>query len=516
MIFLGFLVCLSFLLIFCSGLTAPSWDVNFALPLFNKTVTMREMVDDTDELYIDETSGQINYLIEDHLEPFKVGPFLKTPDVENSTSLFVPISADAQWDTSFTETLVLPDQFVVTEATIREGKMTVRTQNGTRMSFEMTIRILALDEGNFFINLPFDSRDSGYPESYREYPLENVSFKPDVVGGENHMTIEIELRVTGGVFGEGGEIVVDVALSDIVFQNISVGVLEQVKIPFDTVETELNFPEQLDGIQLGPLHMGVNIHNNVGFTAGVGLSLVAEKGEQQVVLHQDTTIIPNSTGVMTFRHVEQIFNLYPERLLLFGEFRLGDGVTVSSVSYEDQLAADWFVEIPVVFNLPVQINEMDIDTLDLDEDARKNIKNHVRESHLFIEIENHLPIGARLDLIFSKHADFYQNRYPGDLVKTFELKQGIVRENQNSSPGTTIDPLDVRQPQSSLIDFGITDEELKIFQEPSLFWGLRFTYPGTHGFVQVSPDDYITLKSWLDMKTVIKIPEDLDKNGGEQ
>lgn len=493
------------LLIRCTifDLNAPTWDTHFTVPLINKTYTMGEFIEEEDELIVGE-DGQVAYSLTGEIEPFEIGKYLKSDRLESQMFFYV--------DENYTSmnqrgTVRLSEQYQITQATVLEGSLYIETHNPTRYEVDTWYNIQ--DVLNF--NVPGITARANEDQLHGPFDLAGAIISTDP---EDRRSIRYEVttqKVGAGPAGAGsGTIEVALRLEDVFFEEVT-GILNRVDVPLDTVETEMNLPDQLEGIQFGPLTLQLIIDNGADVEAEADLlfEAVNNKGVSKTIT-AGGSVARNSINTLEVDGFEQIINHFPKDLYFYGNLFLGDGRDVSTVRHDDVIQGSYHSEVPLVFNIDDYVNETDPDTIELNEDTQEAFRDNLLEAYLMLEVFNHFPLGATVDLIFSKNAAslYTQN---ADLIKTLRLNPGEIPQHQE---GTVENPLPVIGTGESVIDFGLSKEDLRVFEREKVFFGMRISFDATPGFVQVSPEDYIMVRSWIDATVHAEVPEEDEEEGG--
>jgi len=487
-------------------LNAPTWDVHFAIPLINKTYTMDEFVEEEDDLIVND-NGLVAYTLTGEIDTTDIGKHLKSDDIESE--LFFYVDEDFTSNTQNGEAR-LSEEYLIIEAEVLSGELYIETNNPTR--YEVDAWFNFSDFRN--VNIPGITchPDEGN-RVHGPFPLDGA-----IVSTDPQDNRSIRYSVTTQKVGQGpngldaGNIDVTVRIVNLVFKSVS-GILHQVDVPLDTVETEMNLPEQLEGIQFGPLTLELHIQNGVDVYAEADIQFEAVNKDGEVKTITAGGPIEGSTeSILEVAGFEEIINHFPEQLYFYGRLLLGDGQTQSTVHHDDIISGSYVAEVPLVFSLFNNVTETEPDTIEMDEDSREAIRDNLLEAHLVVEAFNHLPIGATVEIIFA--ADSQSVYSPNaDVVKVLQMISG---ETPDGPDGTLDNPLPVVGEGKSEIDFGLTREELNVFDRDMLFFGTRVTFENTPGFVQVSPEDYIKLRAWIDATIHAEVPEDDEDDGEEE
>jgi len=471
--------------------SAPSWDLSLVVPLANRTYTMVNLADDTDEIIVDPLNRNVVFQHRQEIESFEVGEYLRIDGTEDAVEMFLPPGTPAGWDTTLIGEVHLSDAIVVDNAEIDWGYVDFWASNptGYNMRVEVTVPSLTKNGEDLLIVMNVQ-QGSGYERTW----LDSAQFAP---GGTSVVDYTAKIDVIGGADSFGGLVDVRVAISDIHLKRVT-GTLDHVKVDLDTTEAEFEMPEELEGFRVQSAYLQISMV--LGYIIPVDLHLVLEALETRVqetrtTIVLDATLTPTSgtdTTVVDLGDVADLFNSHPERILIYGSLGLGDGKTPETLRDTDRITGTTLIEAPLIFSLPTATTEVEPDTLDIDKDARETIRDNLFQARIEAEVGNHLPFGTRVMLLFdTTRADstLYDEDYTPDL---------IVGPLELSKAPTEGDPGLVTEEVVSKLLVDLDKDDLTIFESEHLYMGTRIVILGTGGqMVKVRPSDYLHVRANL-------------------
>jgi hypothetical protein len=128
---------------------------------------------------------------------------------------------------------------------------------------------------------------------------------------------------------------------------------------------------------------------------------------------------------------------------------------------------------------------MDSDSLDIDDDAREQIRDNLHEGSLEARIANHLPMGASVSFYFGRSKDAVFTD-PVLVIGPVIAQAG----EYDANTGT------VSASRSSDSKISLTEAQLKTFDTAPLFAGVLVDFPGTGGqVVRIVRSDYMDIKA---------------------
>ena len=194
--------------------SAPTWDVEYIIPLAGDTYTMAEIADETDDL--DTLDQEVIFTVEQEIDPFEVGEYLRTKGAQSSTSIYVPWSQTEGWEGSVDSEILMPDSIVVQSATLKGGEVDIAVDNPTGYRIRVEVEIPSLTRGG--VILPLEVEVDAGESSFLSVPLEDCVFAPDTSGGRNVVDYTLRVEILEVVQNQGGTVNLTVHIADILFR----------------------------------------------------------------------------------------------------------------------------------------------------------------------------------------------------------------------------------------------------------------------------------------------------------
>jgi hypothetical protein len=480
----------------------PHWELDLFIPLINETYTMADLADDISE--IDTMGNQVllNYTYE--FDPLSLQDELSSSGA--STSLSMPVNA------AVNDSVGIPLDLILLEtATIKTGSLTLTLTNNTGSPVDILLILNDMTNASGDTFSIGETVPVGPNQSFGPYSMANYVFAPPVRGGQNY--INFTGSVTGAVTGALG---VTLDFSDFSLSSVT-GILNGIDISIDPFETEIEMPEEIDELRVGDANVFLTFGEDIPFPMDVDILIeaveIAGGTTTETILIQQT-LIPGAGDTIQVPNVADFFNSIisqPSRIVIAGDVSIGDGVTSGTISEDDTLTGKAILQAPLIFTLPAYDSDSgDPQRLDLDEDTREMIQENIKNLMLTGEIENHLPTGLTLEVLFSKdRADttIYDPLYTPDFTISLDMAP---------APNDGQNPAHVLAPVISPIDVEIDEQDIEnLFADSLLYYGLRFDFAGTGGdMVEIRASDYIRIQMNFSARVDAKIPEDDDEEGG--
>src|SRR3990170_336472 len=390
---------------------------------------------------------------------------------------------------SKTQAIGLPTQNIINSARIKSGNLYLQLYNRTNLPANLTIL------------LP-DLTSSGLPLSLSKYigalsfldltiPLTGYTFQPS--------SQNINLEISGQTEGSGGNLVtvsssdsisVSVSSDTILFSSLS-GIIQPTLVQIDPMQVNLDLPQGLSSVSLTNAILDLKIKNGVGFPGFLDLNLNGEDGQSLLISGQIEPGAPGNpiTTVLRENNLSSFLNPIPERINLTGQATCGDGITSGKVTENDFICGKIILSSPFEFVLDSTRIQIDPDSNSLQEDLRNGLEKRVNSAKIYLDLENHLPIGAKVELFFSRDsATLYTS--PELLIGPVSINPALI-----DSSGLVINPVNTE----NIVQLNKND--LQVFQNLPFYTGGRITFQGTNGNkIKFLSTDYIQIKSHLELE----------------
>ncbi|MFC1502206.1 hypothetical protein ACFL6A_02210 [bacterium] len=481
---------------------APNWDVPLFIPLINETYTMVDLSEDINEISTSDQSVFLNYTYT--FSPLSIEDQLSAPGAGTTLS--------ARTEGSISDSLGIPlDRILLESATIKTGSMTLTVNNTYGYTFNITLQVTDLDSAQtaFIID---ESVPPG-TQVFGPYPLAGHVFTPPIRSGQNY------IRFNGGLTGGSASDFVDVTLdfSDFTLSSVT-GILNGIDISIDSVDQTIDIPDELNGLQVGDANAFLTFGPDVPFPMDVDILIEAVElagGTTTETILIQQTLVPGVSDTIQVPNVADFFNSIvsqPSQIIITGDVSIGDGVTLSTISEDDSLTGEAILQAPLIFTLPAyDTNSGAPDTLEIKEDMQDVFQNNIKNLRLTGEIENHLPVGVAVEILFSNDtgdsATFYDPAFTPDFTRTIDIA---------AAPNDGQNPAHVTSSMTTPLNITMSEQDIdSLFADSLLYYGIRFDFPGTAGeMVEIRASDYIRIQANFTAEVNTTIPEDDDGEGG--
>ena len=194
----------------------------------------------------------------------------------------------------------------------------------------------------------------------------------------------------------GDSIQVDVDISQLSFQSVT-GIVDPVEVNIDTIHQEITaFPDQLSGLSFSQVLLTMNFDTDISIPVFLDLHLEAsnESGESDSVVIHHWNIIDSNNVVID---ATNLINLHPKEIVAYGHAQVSDGVTLGSVSQDQQLVGNLFIEAPLSFILS--------DTSEVKSDPQLVDLTTISDLYsitLYLDMQNGLDLGGSITALAAR------------------------------------------------------------------------------------------------------------------
>jgi len=464
---------------------APYWDVNFTLPLLAKSYTMEDLAKDVKEISIRGNQVWVN--IEENFGSEKVGDKLKV----DGTSKTVILPSGGSIDDSVS----IPGSDIILEsATIRYGGVQVSFNNPGNQTIDIHFELKDLTDeyGN---TLTIDESIPGNSNISKNRSLEKYSIT----------SLNNSMHFNGSITGGIGNIEVTVSLTELIFSSVS-GTLDEVQVKIDSLESDFDIPEEFENFAIDEANLQIAFNSTISFPFDVDITIEALESRNALPapIHISESIVPTGTepDTVDIGDVADFINSQPTKILVYGDAFIGQGQQSHSITENDSISGKVLFNAPLTVSIPSLKSKMEPDTITIDEDTQDFLRDNLISAEFNAEVENGLPIGANVSIVFSGTCTdtlIYEN---GNYDLKFDLNLGKAQT-------TNTVPARVDAAEHSRLNITLEENELSHFiNNDTLYVGFMFEFLGPDVLTKFRPQDYIDIEAYISALVNTKVPED--------
>jgi len=259
---------------------------------------------------------------------------------------------------------------------------------------------------------------------------------------------------------------------------------------------KVDLPEGLDSLRLSEVALRVALRNGVNFPMRTNFQVAGVSNDGKTVQLLVRGALPpgaaDGTPVesimvldKTNSNIVPFFNALPKSITVRGGVTFGEPNYVGLVRSTDLVGGALKFDASLVFSLPSQKVELDIEVLEIDKSTRDRIKDKLQDGKVTLQFNNHLPVGATIALdIAQKRANVFTA--PDLRIGPF----GILAPDIDPATGRVV------QAKANTAEVRLTGKQLEIFQQAPLYTGVLIDFPDTRGqLVRLVAEDYVEINA---------------------
>ena len=183
------------------------------------------------------------------------------------------------------------------------------------------------------------------------------------------------------------------------------GLVPSYSVPIDPIVEDIDLPDEMDGLQLVAASMVMHVTNSAQLPADLNLILQGTSSggttvNMNVTEHifpaEDRATVTDIVLDQTNSSIVDFLNNLPVDISLSGDVIVGGDGYTGTVHADDYAVISWDINAPVEVVITGTTLDSDPSALDLDQDMRDMISDHVRGAFIQTEILNHLPVAVEL------------------------------------------------------------------------------------------------------------------------
>lgn len=401
------------------------------------------------------------------------------------------------------DNFVLGDSIIVTQANIASGSIHITYENHVPLNLNVDLTLPDFQDqagqpGHLYF--PIKAGQAGN----QTIDVSGYQFLPtrSDTGSVVRFAWDVQVASSGGNFvtiTSNDDFSLQVDIPQIVFTQLR-GILKDIQFDLESIEETIDLPDGIDSLTFDAARMELLVTNGIGFPIRPDITIIGrnENSGDQVELpitqpiqaangHPVESVImlnESNSPLLDFLKVS------PDRLIMDGKVILGDGSMESEISRDDFIETSIHVSVPLSVSFPSQIVKTDLDTIEIDQDIQKELRENILTGKLYAVLENHLPLGFDVSLHFSsRDTSVYTN--PELTIGPISLLPAPVSQTEGR----------VVQEYPSEIMIDLDRDEIAMFANNPLYFGLTVHIPGSNGKkLRIYGTDYLDVKAYCEFQ----------------
>ena len=319
------------------------------------------------------------------------------------------LSQEAMVDSN---TIVLNNKTKVDDALLKSGRMNLSIINGIGIEATVNFKVLEFTKNGSFLDTSFvlSSEPLDVPINLNEYVLDlELDSDSQYVNYVSVIDISSDQEMSLS-FGES--ISIDVLIDSLSFSNVS-GYVDPVMVDIDTIEQEINLPDQLENLEFSKIEMNFSFQSNIELPVYLDLNLTSfndQTGESIIKNIGRVNII--ETPIFSIDSAQNLINIQPNRIVASGIAEVGSLNQFGSVTISDTISGKLTIAAPLSF----EINEDSRIELDAEEMESVTVER-LEGSRIFLDYENDFEFGADVNILLATDTASFKNGLADTLTK---------------------------------------------------------------------------------------------------
>jgi len=304
------------------------------------------------------------------------------------------------------------------------------------------------------------------------------------------------------VIRSSDNMIANVDVAKTIFSQIT-GKLGNQTVQISQDDIDLNLPADIDSIFFETASMELNINNGINFPAYLALNIEGRNSNggssnltvNHLLLPATAAGQPVTTTIVLDQNnsnIKEFISIVPSFIKVTGNVKLNNPDWIGTITRNDFVDGDVSIKAPITVKIPDQTVETDVQRIDIEQSVRDDIINNLTKGMFYIELKNHLPVGATIELLFcDRDSGLYQQPV---------LEIGPIGANAGQVDGSGY----VVTADESQITLELSEKQVQTFLFNPLYSGVRIRLDGTNSqFVRVRASDYLQVKSYGKIKAKI-------------
>lgn len=272
------------------------------------------------------------------------------------------------------------------------------------------------------------------------------------------------------------------------------GPLAPTEIVLDTATLFLYPPKGMEGISLPEAFAILSVHIETDLPVVTDLTIDGSN-QHSVVTHDsiaDGPCVRARERQFLITNLQRLFAPFPEKITIVGTATVGDDKTPGTICELSSLWGEVEIKSPLRMALDATDFTGDTNTVHIDQQHIDEISNRLKSGKMYTTVTNHLPLGAKVRLYLAGDlTDLYSSAKTGVVIDSFVVAAAPVDMHgkvTNSAVSSFVTEL--------------SEQELKIIRNPTIYVGSKVHFNGTYGdAVSVLDTDYLGIQSFIKLTT---------------
>lgn len=403
------------------------------------------------------------------------------------TSAIARVSAQEK---DYSSSVSFVEEHRITSASISWGQINIHIQNNSELASNLEIEVPELSESGNPISISATIPANG--EYNYSQDISGYEIQPDLTNG----SMAVNFNLIANIPGSGNDMVevsstdqftIEAGMTDLQFSQAT-GIIAPTEIEINPVHETIDLPKGFEDVSLTDAVLILDIYSEVNIPTDVDINITGGTGQYLNITSQLSGGTPENPGVthLIISDLEPLTNPVPSEITVAGIAVAGDGASTGTVYADARVWGDIEISSPLKFAIGETEIEGDINSTDIDQDDIDDFSDRLNQGSIYATITNHLPFGCEVEL--------HLNGDSATLFSDPQLTIGPLAVNAGSVDANGL----VGSAEVSEIQIHLSDTDLDIIYNPTLYIGQKVYLPGTGGqVVNIIGTDYLDIEAYI-------------------
>ncbi|MDF1545464.1 MAG: hypothetical protein P1R58_10210 [bacterium] len=385
----------------------------------------------------------------------------------------------------------LNESDVIDSAGLSQGTVHVTLSNETPLAADLTITLLDIFDGGTPVTATRTVSAGEF--TVIDIPLAGYTLKPS--GPPDSQVVSMWVQFDSPGSGDNlvrvystDQFTLNADITGMQFDYVS-GFFQPKNADLNGIQQVIDVPEGFDSLQFANAQISIAIENRFTLPGQVDLTLVANNGKS---LNLTGALPPSSTTIISRSDsaVADFLFPMPDTLDITGSAIMAGGGQLGTITNGDFIAGNLTVFAPLEVIVNPSTIEPDMSVEEINQEDLDAITDHVLSAKFIYEIENHLPLGASVNIFFSP-----------DSTTLFATPELVLDTLKVAAAPFSIDGLATGVETTGSKEIYLDSLDIQILKHPLLYVGQQILLEGSDGqVIKFSPDDYLKVTGRIELE----------------
>ena len=258
---------------------------------------------------------------------------------------------------------------------------------------------------------------------------------------------------------------------------------------FDSLQQNIDVSDGFDSLQFANAVISITVDNHFSLSGDAALMLIGDNGKS---LNLSGPLDANAESVITRSDAAVADFLFPMpgTIDIAGSATLAGGGEIGTITNGDFMTGQFTVFAPLEVIVNATTIETEFSTEEIDQNDIESITDHVQEARFVYTIDNHLPIGASVNILFGPDS--------ATLLANPEL---VIEALEVGSAPFGSDGLATGEQSTGSKEIILDEIDVQILKNPTLYIAQQISLESSGGqTIKFSPNDYLSISGRIEVQ----------------